>query len=405
MTQLPSEKGIYVPVTAVLVSPNTIVQVKTAKKNHHTTIFVQLAFEACQAQNLNKPQLGHLQKNNVSPHRYLRETRIEVPEESAVQAIMSRLVVGSQLDISLFVEKEKIKTTGFSRGKGTAGVRKRYNKKRGPRSHGSGFHNAIGSTGSGRDMNRVLKGKRMPGRMGNEKTSIKNMTVEKIDPERKIIFLRGGVPGPRKELYGSLSLTGFTALRNLVLDSNNLTSIDISGCPNLIELTLHNNNLTSLDFSHNSRLEEIYITRNNITADLRIFSHLVKLRVLNIAGEGCYHRSGDGRHNTFSGSLASLRNCQFLEELFIVNQTLIQEGLEELPTNLKSKVGYPESRGNNGLRMQIDIITGKLKQNEIVVEEELEKLKGILEVMREERENHFNEIDPILARIKKIVDE
>ncbi|CAG8455437.1 21719_t:CDS:10 [Gigaspora margarita] len=204
MTQLPSENGVCVPVTAVLVNPNTIVQVKAEKKNCCTTIFVQVAFEECQAKNLNKPQLGHLQKNNVSPHRHLKEIRIEVPEESAVQAIMSRLVVGAKLDTSLFVEKEKIKTTGFSRGKGTAGVKKRYNKKRGPSSHGSGFHNAIGSTGSGRDMNRVLKGKKMPGRMGNEKTTITNMTVEKINREKSIIFLRGGVPGPRN---GLLNLT------------------------------------------------------------------------------------------------------------------------------------------------------------------------------------------------------
>ncbi|CAG8786351.1 10946_t:CDS:2, partial [Racocetra fulgida] len=204
MTQLPSEKGIYVPVTAVLVSPNIIVQVKTREKNNHTTIFVQVAFEECQTKSLNKPRLGHLQKNSIPSHRYLREIRMEAPEETSVQEIMSRLVVGSQLDISLFVEKEKIKITGFSRGKGTAGVRKRYNKKRGPSSHGSGFHNAIGSTGSGRDMNRVLKGKKMPGRMGNKKTTIKNLIVEKINLEKNIIFLRGGVPGPSK---GLLNLT------------------------------------------------------------------------------------------------------------------------------------------------------------------------------------------------------
>jgi large subunit ribosomal protein L3 len=204
MTQLPSQNGIYVPVTAVLVSPNTIVRVKAQKKNDCITIFVQLAFEECQTKSLNKPQLGHLKKKNISPHRYLREIRIEVQGETTAQETMSQFAVGSQLDVSLFNEKDKIKVTGFSRGKGTTGVTKRYNKSRGPMSHGSGYHRGVGSLSSGRDLNRVLKGKKMPGRKGNEKVTLKNIVVEKIDAERKIIFLRGGIPGPRQ---GLLNLT------------------------------------------------------------------------------------------------------------------------------------------------------------------------------------------------------
>jgi len=121
---------------------------------------------------------------------------------------MKGVEVGSQLNASLFQEGEKVKVSGISKGKGFAGVIKRHNQSRGPMAHGSGYHRGVGSLGSGRDNNRVLKGKKMPGRMGGEKVTVSNLIVEKIDSEKQIIFVRGGVPGPRKSL---LTLTKIVA--------------------------------------------------------------------------------------------------------------------------------------------------------------------------------------------------
>jgi len=191
MTQLPSIMGVYVPVTSVLVANNWISQVKTEARDGYNSC--QLAFQDCPNKSLNKPLLGHLKQKNITPKRHIREIRD-----------MTGFEVGTSLDVSLFQEGEKIKVGGASKGKGFAGVIKRYNKRRGPMAHGSGYHRGVGSLGSGRDNNRVLPGKKMPGRMGNQKTTILNLQVEKIDKEKQIIFLRGSVPGPRK---GLLTLT------------------------------------------------------------------------------------------------------------------------------------------------------------------------------------------------------
>jgi len=113
---------------------------------------------------------------------------------------MKGIEIGSQLDVSLFQEGERVKVSGISKGKGFAGVIKRHKQSRGPMSHGSGYHRGVGSLGSGRDNNRVLKGKKMPGRMGSKKVTISNLVIEKIDKKEQIIFVRGSVPGPRKSL-------------------------------------------------------------------------------------------------------------------------------------------------------------------------------------------------------------
>lgn len=109
--------------------------------------------------------------------------------------------IGSQIDLSLFKEGEKIKVSGTSKGKGTAGVIKRYGFTIGNKSHGGGYpHRLIGSMGGGRGTNQgIPKGKKMPGRMGHQKTT-QNSIIEKIDKENQVIFLRGAVPGPKKGL-------------------------------------------------------------------------------------------------------------------------------------------------------------------------------------------------------------
>jgi large subunit ribosomal protein L3 len=186
MTQVPLSLRGFVPVTAVWVGGNVVSQAKTAHKEGYDAC--QLAFEDCPAKKLTKPLKGHLK--DISPKRYLREIRD-----------MAGFEFGSSIDLTLFKEGEKVKVTGNSRGKGTAGVVKRYGFKIGNMSHGGGYpHRLIGSMGGGRGTNQgIPKGKKMPGRMGNEKITQKSV-IEKIDKEKQIIFVRGAVPGPKKGL-------------------------------------------------------------------------------------------------------------------------------------------------------------------------------------------------------------
>src|SRR4051794_34171355 len=144
-------------------------QVKTGSREGYNSC--QIAFEDCRKKILSKPLLGHLKKGNISPKRYCREIRD-----------MSGFEVGSLVDCSLFQEQEKIKVSSISKGKGTAGVIKKYHFSRGRMTHGGGYpHRLIGSMGGGRGTNQgIPKGKKMPGRMGNEKVTQQSV-IEKID--------------------------------------------------------------------------------------------------------------------------------------------------------------------------------------------------------------------------------
>ncbi|KLL02070.1 MAG: 50S ribosomal protein L3 [Mycoplasmataceae bacterium RC_NB112A] len=150
----------------------------------------QIAAEICSENRLSNSQLGHLRKNQISPHKHLREIRG-----------MTGFKVGSPLSLELFQEGEKVMVTGISKGKGTAGVIKRYGFTRSNMSHGGGpVHRHMGSASGGRGTNQgIPKGKKMPGRMGNQKTTQPSV-IEKIDPVNQIIFVRGAVPGPVKGL-------------------------------------------------------------------------------------------------------------------------------------------------------------------------------------------------------------
>jgi large subunit ribosomal protein L3 len=189
MTQIISPKGgLLIPVTPILVGNNVVSQVKTETKEGYNAC--QISFGDYSEKNLSKPLVGHLKKNDILPKKHLREIRD-----------MSGLEVGSKVDLALFQEGDKVKITGTSRGKGTAGVIKRYGYALGAMSHGGGYpHRLIGSMGGGRGTNQgVPKGKKMPGRMGGERVTQKSV-IEKVDSENKIIFVRGAVPGPKKGL-------------------------------------------------------------------------------------------------------------------------------------------------------------------------------------------------------------
>ena len=189
MTQIvSSKKGLLIPVTQIMVGNNVVSQVKTEEKDGYNSC--QIAFGDCSEKNLNKPLLGHLKKNNLPSKKHLREIRD-----------MSGLEVGSLVDLKLFQEGDRIEITGISKGKGTAGVIKRYGYALGAMSHGGGYpHRLIGSMGGGRGTNQgIPKGKKMPGRMGHEKVT-QSTIIEKVDPQNQVIFVRGAVPGPKKGL-------------------------------------------------------------------------------------------------------------------------------------------------------------------------------------------------------------
>ena len=173
MTQIvsSSKEGLLIPVTPIMVGNNVISQVKTEEKEGYNSC--QITFGDSKEKNLNKPLVGHLKKSNIPLKKHLREIRD-----------MNGFEVGSPVNCSLFQVGEKVKITGISRGKGTAGVIKKYGFTRGNMSHGGGYpHRLIGSMGGGRGTNQgVPKGKKMPGRMGNEKVT-QPAIIEKVDSQ------------------------------------------------------------------------------------------------------------------------------------------------------------------------------------------------------------------------------
>jgi large subunit ribosomal protein L3 len=188
MTQLILENGDVVPVTAIEAGPCVVTQKKTVEVDDYAA--VQVAFFDKKNKHTTKPLQGHFAKAGTTPKRYLKEFIFANKD----------LNVGDILDLSQFSPGDFVDVTGISKGKGYAGTIKRYNNRRGPMSHGSGYHRWAGSMGAHSDPSRVYKGKKMPGHMGTEKITIQNISVVKIDVDRNILLLKGAVPGPKKGL-------------------------------------------------------------------------------------------------------------------------------------------------------------------------------------------------------------
>lgn len=184
MTQIFSAEGVLVPVTVIEVTPNVVLQKKTAETDGYQA--VQLGF--ADKKNVNKPEVGHAQKANTNPKRFVKEIAGEE---------MMAFEVGQEVKANIFVEGEIVDVTGTSKGKGYAGAIKRHNFARGPMAHGSGYHRGIGSMGS-IDAARVKKGKKMAGRLGGETVTVQNLEVVKIDLEKNIILIKGSVPGANR---------------------------------------------------------------------------------------------------------------------------------------------------------------------------------------------------------------
>ena len=188
MTQVFTTDGVLVPVTVIEVEPNVVTQIKTVEKDGYEAI--QLGNTTIREKVSNKAQIGHAKKANSAPKRFLKEIRgVDV----------SSYTLGQTLDASVFAEGEIVDVTGISKGKGFQGVIKRYNQTRGPMGHGSQYHRGVGSMGTLLPMH-VLKGKKLPGHMGNEQVTIQNLMVVKVDLENNLILIKGNVPGPKKSL-------------------------------------------------------------------------------------------------------------------------------------------------------------------------------------------------------------
>ena len=184
MTQIFDESGNIIPVTILKVGPCVVTQVKTKSKDGYDSI--QIGYGNVSSKTLTQPELGHLQKSNIQPLKYLKEFRISENNE---------FEIGQILNVDSFSPGQLVNIQGKSIGKGFSGLQKRHNFSRGPMTHGSKNHRAPGSIGMGTTPGRVLPGKKMAGQLGNKITTIKKLKVIQINLEENILVIKGSVPG------------------------------------------------------------------------------------------------------------------------------------------------------------------------------------------------------------------
>lgn len=187
MTTYFSDKGEAIPVTLVEAGPCVVVQKRTSEKDGYDA--VQIGFEKVKPEKLNKPLLGYFKKANVPPCKFLWEVRGKFED----------LEVGSEIGVDIFSSGERVDVVGTSKGKGFAGVIKRWGFSGGPASHGSMSHRRPASAGS-QQPQRIIKGKKMPGHMGAERVTVQNLEIVDVDREKNLLLLKGAVPGPRGAL-------------------------------------------------------------------------------------------------------------------------------------------------------------------------------------------------------------
>ena len=186
MTQIFNADGKVIPCTVIEAGPCVVTQLKTAENDGYEA--VQLGFGDVSPKHVNKPMAGHFKKNDVAPKKYLREFRLDGVEAN----------VGDLIKADVFAEGESIDVTGTSKGKGTAGVIKRWNFQRLKESHGTGpVHRHAGSQGACSSPSRVFKGTKGAGRLGCERVTVQNLEIVKVDVENNIIAIKGAIPGPK----------------------------------------------------------------------------------------------------------------------------------------------------------------------------------------------------------------
>ena len=187
MTRIFDETGVQIPVTVIEAGPCAVVQVKSEELDSYPAI--QLGFGAQKAKRASKAEVGHAAKAGLeAAPRLMREFAVDNGEQYEV---------GQQLTVEVFEAGDRVKVTGRSKGRGFQGVVKRHGFAGRPASHGHSMSRTPGSMGPGTDPSRVIKGKKLPGRMGGTRTTIRNLQVVRVDGERNLIFVKGGVPGAR----------------------------------------------------------------------------------------------------------------------------------------------------------------------------------------------------------------
>ena len=187
MTQIFDANGKVIPVTVVEVGPCTVTQLKTVENDGYAA--VQYGFGEISPKHVNKPYGGHFKKNDIVPKKYLKEFRLDD---------MSGIEIGAIVKADIFAEGDKIDVQGTSKGKGTAGVIKRWNFGRLKETHGSGpVARHPGSMGACSSPSRVFKGKKLAGHLGCEKVTVQNLEVVKVDAENNLIAIKGAVPGAK----------------------------------------------------------------------------------------------------------------------------------------------------------------------------------------------------------------
>jgi large subunit ribosomal protein L3 len=190
MTQVWSDDDRLVPVTVIQAGPCVVTQVKTTDKEGYEAI--QIGFDPIVKKNkINKPTEGHFKKSETAPTKVVREVRVASGADYAL---------GQEITVERFAETGKVDVSGISKGKGFAGVIKRHNFSGGPGGHGAHFHRAPGSVGQCATPSRVFKGLRLPGHMGVDKVTVKNLEVVKVDSTQHLLLVKGAVPGGKGAL-------------------------------------------------------------------------------------------------------------------------------------------------------------------------------------------------------------
>ena len=186
MTQIFDENGAAVPITLIEAGPCYVTQIRVPEHDKYNA--VQLGFGETKPSRLTGGQLGHLNNSSAPPLRYLREFRVKDHD----------LKLGDKVTVDVFEVGDHVDVVGTSKGKGFAGAVKRHGFSGGPKTHGqSDRQRAVGSIGATSGTGRVFKGKKMPGRMGNQRVTAQNLSVALVDPDRNLIGIRGSVPGSK----------------------------------------------------------------------------------------------------------------------------------------------------------------------------------------------------------------
>lgn len=189
MTQVWSDDDKLIPVTVIEAGPCVVSQVRTIERDGYRAI--QLAYGDIKESKVNKPMKGHFDKARVEPKRYVREVPVDEGEEYKL---------GQEVTVAIFEPGAEVHVTGTSKGKGFQGVMKRHNYRGGPGGHGSHFHREPGSIGQASTPSRVFKGLKLPGRMGGDTVTARNLEVVRVDAEQNLLLVKGAVPGGKDGL-------------------------------------------------------------------------------------------------------------------------------------------------------------------------------------------------------------